>query len=166
MRIITSKNGDLISCFDKINENYIDNTSLKQTLNTNHEPANRGKAKGQIPLEYIFGFCKTFKKITKNLGFHPTFKTADLQDSIYTTLEDAITITIKFLYSYVPVFIPSPETKNKFIESIKTNYSISYDSWNTHRKIVNEGIEFKVGIGSAQNINSSYLPNISSSNIS
>ena len=39
---------------------------------------NKGKIKGQLPLEHIFGFCKTFKKVTKNLGFHITFRTADL----------------------------------------------------------------------------------------
>ena len=28
------------------------------------------KFKGYLYLEDIFGFCKSFKKVTKNLGFH------------------------------------------------------------------------------------------------
>ena len=30
----------------------------------------------KLPLEHIFSFCETFKKIDKNLGFHITFKLA------------------------------------------------------------------------------------------
>ena len=97
--IMTLKSSkDLISCVDKINENDIGNTSLEQELITNHEPANRGKMiKRQIPLEYLFGFCKTFKKSTKNLGFIITFKTADIQDIIDSILGDAFIITINTL---------------------------------------------------------------------
>ena len=83
MRLLTSKDGDLSTCFDKIDETEaeIDNTSLKHILINNHTiQANKGKIIRQLPLEHIFGFCKTFKKITKNLGFHLIFKTADLQD--------------------------------------------------------------------------------------
>ena len=67
MRVLTSKDGDLISCFDKI-DGQINNTSLKQRLIDNHATeANKGKIIGQLPLEHIFGFCKTFKKIYKTL---------------------------------------------------------------------------------------------------
>ena len=85
MRAITSKDGDLLSQFDNINEekragnvtaDNIRSTSLKKMLINYHEAANRGRILGQIPLEILFGFCKTFKKITKNLGFHLRFKTA------------------------------------------------------------------------------------------
>ena len=48
-------------------------------LINNHKEDNRGKIKGQLPLEHIFGFCKSFKKVTKNLGFHLKMKTIDLQ---------------------------------------------------------------------------------------
>ena len=48
----------------------------------NHIDDNRGKIKGYLYLEDIVGFCKTFKKLTKKLGFHITFKTNDLQDII------------------------------------------------------------------------------------
>ena len=36
---------------------------------------NKCKIIGQIPLELLIGFCKTFKKITKNPVFHLTRKT-------------------------------------------------------------------------------------------
>ena len=66
----------------------------------NPSEANRGRIIGQITLEHIFGYCKKFKKITKNLGFHLTFRTANLQDVIYTTLADAVrvNVTINSLY--------------------------------------------------------------------
>ena len=82
MRSLTSKDGDLLSHFDKFNDGdtnaSINTTSLKQILIDNHTiPVNRGKVIGQLLLEDVFGFCKTFKQITKNLGFHITLKTND-----------------------------------------------------------------------------------------
>ena len=56
------------------------------------QEVNKGKIKGQLPLEHIFGFCKTLKKVTKNLGFQITFKTANLQDVIYTSIADGTQI--------------------------------------------------------------------------
>ena len=74
MRLITSKNGDSLSCVDKVNETNIDNTSLKQLLNNNYDVAvNKSKIKGQLPLEHIIGFYKNFLKNSKTLGFHLTF---------------------------------------------------------------------------------------------
>ena len=72
MRALTSKAGDLLSDFEKIDESQaeIENTSLHHNLINNHDVAvNKGKNKGHLPFEHIFGFCKTFKKITKQLGF-------------------------------------------------------------------------------------------------
>ena len=67
-RLITSKDGDFLSCVDNVNENNIIYTSLKQILFNNHEiAANKCKINGQLPLEHIFGFSKTFKKIRKIL---------------------------------------------------------------------------------------------------
>ena len=82
MRPLTSKDGNLLSHFDNIDEtqNGSNNTSLKQMLINNETEANRGKFKGHLPLQHVFGFCKTFKKITKNLGFHLSFRSNDLQD--------------------------------------------------------------------------------------
>ena len=70
-RVVSSKDGNLLSHFDNINEEIganeaatsdnIRSTSLNKMLNTNHEAyADQGKIKGQLPLEHIFGFCKTF----------------------------------------------------------------------------------------------------------
>ena len=165
MRIISSRDGDLLSQFDNINEEIgndeaatsvnIRSTSLNKMLITNHEDANRGKIKGQLPLEHIFGFCKSFKKVTKNLGFRITFKTANLQDIIYTTIAAAtpINVTINILYLFVPFLIPTTETQLMFNESIQNNYRIFFDEWYTERRIVTDQI-FQVDIGSAQSVNS------------
>ena len=66
MRLLTSKDADLSSYFDKNGESVIDNNNpLKQILINNHTvDANKGRVKGHLALENIFGFCKTFKKIT------------------------------------------------------------------------------------------------------
>ena len=82
MGALTSKDGDLLSHFDNTDEieDGSKNTSLKQMLINNHTEAERGKIKGHLPLEHMFGFCKTFKKIIKNLGFHLTFRSNDLQE--------------------------------------------------------------------------------------
>ena len=79
MRVISTRDGDLLSQFDNINEEIganedatsdnIRSTSLHKMLITNHEAANRGKIRGQLPLEHIFGFCKTFKRLQKISDF-------------------------------------------------------------------------------------------------
>ena len=77
IRPLTNKDGDLLSYFDNINDRD-ENTSMnKISINdrlTNSQivEINRGKIKGQLPLEHIFGFCETLTKITKNLGFQLT----------------------------------------------------------------------------------------------
>ena len=68
MKVLSSKDGDLLSQFDNINEGNtdddFDSTSLKKMLIDNHmiagQEVNKRKIKGQLPLEHIFGFCKTF----------------------------------------------------------------------------------------------------------
>ena len=156
MRLITSKNADLSSYFDKDGESVIDdNNPLKQILINNHDADDtKGRKKGQLPLEHIFGFCRTFKKITKNLGFHLKFKMNDLQEIVFTTLANNITVTINSLYLFIPKLIPSTSTQLLFNESIMNNYTITFDSWYTERKISNDGRELQVDIASAQNINS------------
>ena len=59
--------------------------------------ANKSKIKGQLPLEHIFGFCKTLKKISKNLGFYPTFEMIDIQSIMFTTIATDINVTINSL---------------------------------------------------------------------
>ena len=156
MRLLTSKCGDLSSYFDKNGGAVInDDNLLKQILINNHAvEVNKGKIKGQLALEHIFGFCKTFKKITKNLGFHLKFKMKDLQDIVFTTLANDITVTINSLYLYVPQLIPNTQTQVMFNEAIMSNYTITFDSWYTERKISNDGRELQVDIASAQGINS------------
>ena len=40
---------------------------LERILINNNTDSNKSKYKGVLALEHIFGFCETFKKITKNL---------------------------------------------------------------------------------------------------
>ena len=110
--------------------------------------------KGQLPLEHIFGFCKTFKKKTKNLGFHITLKTIDLQKIIFTTLANDLNVKIFSVYRFVPIITPNTDTQVMFNESNKSKHTITYDSWYTERKIFTDGNEFQVDIASSQNTNS------------
>ena len=166
MRAISNKDGDLVSQFDNINENdipvlnrladlpvQIRDTPHQKMLINNHIDANRGKIKGYLYLEDIFGFCKTFRKVTKNLGFHISFKTNDLQDIIYTSMTDDIDVTINSLYLYVPNLIPSVDTQLMFNEATQNNYKISYDEWFTERRIISDTIT-QLDIGSSQNVQS------------
>ena len=126
-----------MSYFDRIDEsqNGVKGSSLSQILEDNHEEvANRRKIKEYLPLEHIFRFCKTFKKITKNLEFHLTHKTVDFRDLIYTKIGVDIIIIINCLYLYVPIFIPNLETQRKFNESIRNSFTPTFDSWTTDRK--------------------------------
>ena len=166
MRAISNKDGDLLSQFDNINENDIpvlerladlppqirDSPHQKMLIN-NYTDANKGKIKGYLFLEDIFGFCKTFKKVTKNLGFHLTFKTNDLQNIIYSSMADDINVTINNLYLYISNLIPSVETQVMFNEATQNNYKISFDEWYTERRIISDTIT-QMDIGTSQHVNS------------
>ena len=107
--MLTSKDGDLPTYFDKIMGNKITNISLKELLIDNHTAqANNGKTFRTPGLEHILRFCKTFKMITKGLGFNLTVKTADLQNIAYTTLPVPNVHNIN-IHLFVPMSIPSPE---------------------------------------------------------
>ena len=95
MRVMSNEDGEIISRFQNFNENNIPvlekladlppqirSTPHQKLLLNNHTDANKQKIKGYLFLEDIFGFCKTFKKVAKNLGFHIMFKTNDLQNII------------------------------------------------------------------------------------
>ena len=166
MKVISNKDDDLLSQFGNFNENdipvlerladlspQIRSSPHQKMLIDNHPDANKGKIKGYLYLESIFGFCKTFKKVTKNLGFTTTFKTANLQDIIYTSVADDINVTIISLYLYIPNLIPSVETQLMFNEATQNNYEISFDEWYTERRIIT-GLLVQHDIGSAQNVNS------------
>ena len=164
MKVISNKGDDLLSQFGNINENdiplleiltdlppQIRSTPHQKMLIDNHLDANKCKIKGYLYLEDIFGFCKTFKKVTKNLGFHLLFKTANLQDIIYTAMADDIDVTINSLYLYIPNLIPSVETQLMFNEATQSNYKISFDEWYTERRIISD-LLVQHDIGSAQNV--------------
>ena len=166
MRAISNKDADLLSQFDNINESdipvlerlvnlpvQIRDTPHQKMLINNHADANKGKIKGYLYLEDKFGFCKTFKKVTKKLGFHLTFKTTDLQDIIYTSMTDDINVTINNLYLYVPNLTPSVETQVMFNEATQNNYNIFYDEWFTERRIISDQI-IQLDNGSSQNVQS------------
>ena len=153
MRQLTSKIGDLLSHFDEIDESQAEteNTSLKHLLINNHDlAANKSKIKRQLPLEYIFGVCQTFKKVTKQSSFHLTFKTTDIQDIFNTTLGDDIRVIFDNFLLIVPIIIPNGQTQLNFIDL----YFISFDSWSTDSKTVDTQIEYQVDIGSAHRNNS------------
>ena len=159
MRALTIKDGDLISHLDNINggitlAEFI-STPFKRILNENYtEPAKKGKIKGQLPLEHVYGFCKTFKKIAKNLEFHLTLETNDPQNIIFTTIAADVIVTFNSLKLFVPILIPDTETQVMFNESNKNNYTITYVSWYTERKLSTNGFELQVINGSAQHSNS------------
>ena len=121
-------------------------------FDSHDELVNRGRIKGQLPLEHVVWICKTSKKITKKLGFHLIFKTRDLQDVISTTIGNDINVTNTCLYLYVPVLIPNSDAQGMFIEFFKNNYTITYGSWYTERKVSTDGNEVQADIDSAQHV--------------
>ena len=165
-KVISIKVGDLISKFDKINENdipvlerilnippQIRNTPHQKMLLSNQTDANKSKIKGYLYLKDFSGFCKTFEKATKKLGFHLMLKTNDLQNFIYTFMDDDINVTIINLYLFVPNLIPSVETQIMFNEATQNNYKISFDDGYTERRVISDMI-VQHDIGSAQQVNS------------
>ena len=166
MRAISNKDGDLLSQFDNINENDIPilesladlpvqskDTPHQKMLINNHTDANKGQIKGNLYLEDIFGFCKTFKGVTKNSGFHLTFETNDLQNIIYSFMVDDINVTINILYLYVPNLLPNVETQVMFNEATQNNYKISFDEWYAERRVISDTIT-QLDIGTSQHVNS------------
>ena len=164
MKVISNKDDDLLSQFGNINENdipllerlvglppQIRSTPHQKMLIDDHTDPNKVKFKGYLYLEDIFGFCKPFKKVTKNLGFHPLFKTANLQDIIFTSMEDETNVTINSLCLYIPNLIPSVETQLLFNEATQSNYKIAFDKWYTERRIISD-LLVQHDIGSAQNV--------------
>ena len=113
MKVMSIKDDDLLSQFGKNSENDIPllerlaelppqvrSTPHQKMLIDNHTDPNKGKTRRYLYLEDIFGFCKSFEKVTKNLGFQLMLKTNNLQDIIYTSLADDINVTISCLYLY------------------------------------------------------------------
>ena len=66
MRVLTSKDGDFSSNFDKNIEGKIRDTTMNEKLFDNHTiQANKGKTYGQLVLQNLFGLCNTYKKVKK-----------------------------------------------------------------------------------------------------
>ena len=153
MRLSRQKDGDLASYFEKINEREgIGDSSLKHLLIDSHtNEDNKGKIRANLPLEDIFSFCKTNKK---NKRLRIKLKTSDEKKIIYTTLGGNDTnVTINTIYLFIPSIVPSPEQQQKFNESIRRRFTLSFDLWVSDRKPVNEGNEYQLDIGSGSNIN-------------
>ena len=85
MRIVTQKDGDLSTDFDIIDESEdgIKNSSLKHILINNNTEAKRDLIRGHLPLEYIVGFCRSFKKIKKSLVFELDLGTSNRKQDIF-----------------------------------------------------------------------------------
>ena len=158
MRFLTQKDEDLSYYFDKNDERDvgITNSTLKHMLIDSHiNDDTKGKMRANLPLEHIFGFCKTFKKITKGLGFELQSKTSnEKQKILYTTLGgNDSNVAINSICLYIPRRVPSAEQQQIFIESIRQSSTLSFDAWVTDRKPVNTGNVYQLDIESASNIN-------------
>ena len=93
MRLLTSKEADFLpQTINVLNRklNYKIHLLNIYLLTNMTFLGSKVKLKDSYLLKFFFGFCKTFKKISKLLGFHLTFITADLQDIILTTPGDDI----------------------------------------------------------------------------
>ena len=160
MRLLTQKDGDLTSYFNRIVERVarIADATLKQMLIDSYtNDDNKGKMRANLPLEHIFGFCKTFKQITKGLGFELQLKTSnEKRNIIFTSLgfgENDFNVTINSVYLYIPSLVHSAEQQHLFNEALRENFTLSFDAWVTDRKPVKTGNEYQLDIGSACNIN-------------
>ena len=88
-----------------------------------------------------------------NLGFHLMFKTADLQDVIYTSMADDNNVIINKLYLFIPNLMPSVETQLMFNEATQNNYKISYEESYTERRVIPD-LLVQHDIRSAQQVDS------------
>ena len=165
MKVISNRDGDFLSQFAKVNENdirilsrindlppQIRSTPHQKMLIDNHFDAKKGKIKRYIYLEDLFGFCKTFKRVTENLAFHLMLKTNDSQDTLYTSMADDINITINNLYLFVPKLIPSIETQLMFNEATQNNHRTCLDENYPERPVIKDMI-VQHDIGSAKQVN-------------
>ena len=57
-------------------------------------------------------------------------------------------VTLDSLHLFVPTFIPSPGQTSVFQRIYRKNFSLSFDSWTTDKKL-NTTSENQLGIGSA-----------------
>ena len=122
-------------------------------MKNNHTDLNKRKTKAYLYLKEFFGFCKTFRKVPKMLGFHLMLKTADLQDIIYTSMGHDVNLTINNLYHYIPNLIPCVETQLTSNEATQKNYKTSFDELYTEKRLLSDLLTHH-DIGSAQQVKS------------
>ena len=103
--------------------------------------ADRRKVTGHLPPEHIFGFCKTFRKTTKNSVLHLKRKTMGLQHFIYTTIGVDINIGIKSFYLYIPTFNPNPETQRLFKASVKSSFTLISETRTIGKKTISTDLD-------------------------
>ena len=82
-------------------------------------------------------------------------KTNDLQDILYTSMDDDTKVTINnlYLYTFIPNLIQSVETQLMFNEATENNYKMFLDEWYTERRLIPD-LLVQHDIGSAQQVNS------------
>ena len=95
-------------------------------------------------------------KEVKNLNFHIFLKNNDLQYIIYTTLSPEATVirrTFVKLHTFVPKFLPSPDTQVFFNEFNEKSFNLSFDSLVNDKKAARISKE-QLKMGSAIEYNS------------
>ena len=132
MRLLIQKNGELSSYFDKIDETEtsITKSLLKRRLFDSHtKDVNKVKGRAQVPLEHLFGYCKTLIIITEDLGFELHLKTSHEKQIIFhTTLGgNDVRVKINSLYLYIASLVRSAEQQKIFNESIRSTFTLSFD---------------------------------------
>ena len=75
-----------------------------------------------------------------------------MQQKIFTTLADAIKVTISIFCIFFPIIDPDAETQIIFNDSINTGVTFSLDSWLTDGRGVETGLEFQLDIGPVLNV--------------
>ena len=79
MRLLTHKEGDQSTCFDKIDGTRDEigiTLSIQLTFNNHLNPDNESKINCHLPQEHDFRFCETFEIVTKGLGIELQLKTS------------------------------------------------------------------------------------------
>ena len=148
LRLVTQKDGDILTYFDIIDKSKvgIEKSSLKQIPINNHSDDNRGIITGHLTLEYSFGSCKSFEKLTRGPGFDLDLRTSNRKrDILYTTLGyENVSVTIYKNSVIAPQIRPSSETQVNFNEDISKTSTLSYESRTTDREPVDTAEQFQL----------------------
>ena len=129
MKFVTQRDGDLSTYFDKVHESEagIKISSLKQILINSHTEHNRGLIRGHLPLEHIFGFCRSYEKINERLRFELKLQNITRkQDVLSTKLGDkTVDVTNNCVHLYIPTIMPCPETRRIFNRVFTKSFTLS-----------------------------------------